>query len=696
MSFVLTLHEIRDEQRPLVGGKGFALAHMVRRDMAVPEALCITTEAYHQYLAAQGLGERILMELNRKSFEEMRWEELWDASLRLQNLFLNTPLPKEISEALEPPVAQTFGDRPVVVRSSALGEDTAQTSFAGLHESYVNVRGTEAILDHIRLVWASLWSDRALLYLQELNLEVEKSAMAVVVQEMIVGERSGVVFGKNPNDPSQAVIEAVHGLNQGLVDGTVEPDRWILDRDSGRLISHLPASRKNALVAASGGLRLDELPPDRVDLPPLDPEEIERVFQLSQETEKVFDRPQDVEWTFREDVLYVLQSRPVTSPLSTADEDKRPWYLSLKKSFETLKRLRKKIEDELIPQMDKEARSLAECDVGQLSDAGLAREIELRTSIHKKWSQIYEEEYIPMAHGIRLFGQVYNNTVRPSDPYEFMTLLGATKMVSLRRNGMLEDLAGMIRTNPDLAEHLRRGGDSVDYEAFHKALNEFTDEFSDLSCGADQCVQGQHAIVKLLLQMANRPSVRKALPSGSYQLRDDDNIYMGKFKSQLGLAVTEGRDRIERAKHNDAGARVSESLASALKAYDLVFQTHASPVSEKGGLESTARQIVGQPAGPGIGKGMARVIVDSSDLMDFEAGEILVCDALDPTMTFVVPLCEGIVERRGGMLIHGAIIAREYGLPCVTGVPEAASAIKTGEPLTVDGYLGIVTIHRED
>jgi len=96
------------------------------------------------------------------------------------------------------------------------------------------------------------------------------------------------------------------------------------------------------------------------------------------------------------------------------------------------------------------------------------------------------------------------------------------------------------------------------------------------------------------------------------------------------------------------------------------------------------------------GKGRARVIADSSDLMDCEAGEILVCDALDPTMTFVVPLCEGIVERRGGMLIHGAIIAREYGLPCVTGVPEAASVIKTGEPLTVDGYLGIVNIHREN
>jgi pyruvate,water dikinase len=101
---------------------------------------------------------------------------------------------------------------------------------------------------------------------------------------------------------------------------------------------------------------------------------------------------------------------------------------------------------------------------------------------------------------------------------------------------------------------------------------------------------------------------------------------------------------------------------------------------------------VGHPAGPGIATGKARVIKAHGDLADFKFGEILVCDAIDPNMTFVVPLVSAIVERRGGMLIHGAIIAREYGLPCVTGVPEAISKIKTGDSLTVDGYLGIVTV----
>jgi pyruvate,water dikinase len=90
--------------------------------------------------------------------------------------------------------------------------------------------------------------------------------------------------------------------------------------------------------------------------------------------------------------------------------------------------------------------------------------------------------------------------------------------------------------------------------------------------------------------------------------------------------------------------------------------------------------------------GKARVVLDASDLFSFQSGEILVCDAVDPAMTFVVPLASGIVERRGGMLIHGAIIAREYGIPCVTGVPDVVNQIRTGDFITVDGHLGIVII----
>jgi len=106
----------------------------------------------------------------------------------------------------------------------------------------------------------------------------------------------------------------------------------------------------------------------------------------------------------------------------------------------------------------------------------------------------------------------------------------------------------------------------------------------------------------------------------------------------------------------------------------------------------TPRQLVGQPAAHGLASGSVRVIRDPEDLGSFHAGEVLVCDAIQPMMTHLVPLAAAVVERRGGMLIHGAIIARELGIPCVNGVANVVDLLQNGDGVTVDGYLGIVTL----
>jgi phosphoenolpyruvate synthase/pyruvate phosphate dikinase len=721
MTLVLPLKTIRDEDRERVGGKAFSLARMTQSGMKVPDTLCVTTDAYMSFVKESGLRERILMELNRKAFKDMRWEEMWDAALRIRNMFLNTPLSKELGRILRDAVVSVFEDEAVVVRSSAPGEDSAKASFAGLHESYVNIKGPDATVEHIKLVWASLWSDRALLYRQELGLDVERSAMGVIIQEIVVGERSGVAFGQNPNDASQAVIEAVYGLNQGLVDGTVQPDRWILDRMSGRVIAHTPAPRDKAVVPTSHGVAIQALAPGNSGYPPLDQEEVAEVFNLCHKAEDLFGQPQDVEWTFRNSTLFGLQSRPISTAITGETDNKRPWYLSLHRSFENLKDLQERIEQELLPSMAEEAQRLAEPNLAKLSDDQLAEEIRQRSTIYDKWVGVYLDQFIPMAHGIRLFGQVYNDTVRPSDAFEFMRLLGDTEMISLKRNRMLDDMASMIRNDEKLANALRAGQGLGVSEPFDAALENFVGEFGDLSCGTTECTQGRDALINFLLEMAKRqPQTRASaetaetlvndflshfvgeratfarelleLGRASYRLRDDDNIYLGRVKAQLDRAVDEGKIRIARQGKIQADRLNNEDVIEALKNPGFVPREPKPVDIPKADFELSARQLVGQPAGPGIAKGRARIILDPSDLMHFKAGEILVCDAVDPNMTFVVPLSAGIVERRGGMLIHGAIIAREYGLPCVTGVPEATQRIRTGDELSVDGYLGIVVI----
>jgi len=180
----------------------------------------------------------------------------------------------------------------------------------------------------------------------------------------------------------------------------------------------------------------------------------------------------------------------------------------------------------------------------------------------------------------------------------------------------------------------------------------------------------------------------------SYQLRDDDNIYLGKIESQLNLALEESKKHLgESLKIDFQNINIEEAILA------LKYPSYKPVMKEKEQFRGTSykvkpRQLTGQPAGEGLAAGKARIIRDRDDLFEFKAGEILVCDAIDPNMTFIVPLAAGIVERRGGMLIHGAIIAREYGLPCVTGVPDVVELIQNGQEIVVDGYLGIVTINK--
>jgi pyruvate,water dikinase len=731
MNWVVSAENIIEADRSRVGGKGYALALLAKGGFAVSKTLCVTSETYQEYVSRTGLSERILLELNRKAFKDMRWEEIWDCATRIRNMFLRKPIPSEIYVELKEAISAAFEGKAVVVRSSSPEEDAAASSFAGLHESYVDIRGTDAILEHISKVWASLWSDAALLYRQEIGLDVRKSAMAVVIQEIVIGDKSGVAFSKNPNDPSQGVIESVYGLNQGLVDGAVEPDRWILDRRDKKIVSHTPAERKYWIITGESGVQLDALPEHLTHLPPLDAGEARHVFDLALAAEDYFKSPQDVEWTFRKKDLVVLQSRPITTLPTQKNDDSRSWYLSLHRSFENLKLLRQKIENELIPAMISTADQLARQELTGLSDRDLAAEINHRWEINQKWTNIYWEEFIPYAHGVRLFGQIYNDAMHPEDPYEFVDLLTRSQMASLERNQMLADLANWIRNDPSLAKALSAGQTEDLDRQFSEAVDLFVEKFGDLTCavtGGTQCEQDSDSLYKILLEMAAQPSPdadrkqskdkdalqekflssfegqqkKKAielldLARSSYQLRDDDNIYLGRIEAQLLAAVRAARQRIADYHQRQTDKEIDPELIQVVENLD--HRPEFQPSYEQkpgGGFVVQARQLVGQPAGPGLAKGPARVILHTAELAEFKHGEILICDAVDPNMTFVVPLAAGVVERRGGMLIHGAIIAREYGLPCVTGIPDVTKLVRNGDEVTVDGYLGIVTIGSSD
>lgn len=699
-----------------------ALSRLKGAGLAVPDGVCLTVAAYARYFQQPGVKERILLELYRKRAKDLRWEEIWDAAHRIRNVFLSVPIPPEMHDGLLQQLEERFGSAPVVVRSSSPQEDSEKASFAGLHDSYVNIRGAEAVLDHVRMVWASLWSDRALLYRKELGLAMDRSSMAVVIQELLSGDCSGVAFGVSPVDESLGVIEAVYGLNQGLVEGSVVPDRWTIARGTGEISAFQPAERKDALRPGPQGVASRPLDGAQRQSPPLDEEGVSSVWEMVLSAERVFGSPQDVEWTRCDGRIYLLQSRPVTARRRGEEDDERVRYFKLSRSFDNLRSLRTAIEEIHLPEMERTAAEMSSVALEQMGDRDLAEEIHRRKLVHDHWVGVYWDQFIPMAHGVRLFGQVFNQVMRPRDPYRFVDLLRDTPMMSLERDRLLRHLADMVRGDPDLRSELDRGRIPGDHSGFNRVMQRLLEAFGDLTWQGVRLVDSQAEIIALVRQLADEPAKREResdrdakslaeefvagfeinrqpyarelldLARASWRLRDDDNIYLGRIEGQLRAAVSEGVDRIL-AK----GIQVPQppdpgEVAKALRDPGYRPRTIRSDTAVGAG-RVVPRQIVGQPAGRGVVRGTARVVTGFSDLSHFSRGEILVCDTLDPNMTLFVALAGGIVERRGGMLIHSAIIAREYGIPCVNGVPDAASIIRTGDDITVDGYLGIVVVH---
>jgi pyruvate,water dikinase len=417
-----------------------------------------------------------------------------------------------------------------------------------------------------------------------------------------------------------------------------------------------------------------------------------------------------MEWTFRGDELYILQARPITTVQSADADERRSYDLSLRRSFANLREIRDRIEIEHLPAMESEAALTAAKELGGLDDKELASEIEDRREAMERWRKVYWEDFIPFAHGVRLFGQVYNDRVNPEDPFDFIDLLAAAPLKSVERNRKLIDLAAMIDS-----------GEAQD--KMEQRLDELVEEFAGLSCSMAACEDERDALKAIALEMAGaelKTGIDEMrvetleqewlasfsederdyainlldLARASYRLRDDDNIYLGRFESNLTRAMEESRLRLGERCAGEYACFVAEEVIRALR-FPKYVPAGGNP--ENAGERDRfirARQLRGQPAGAGIARGTARVIESTADLFSVRRGEILICDSIDPNMTFVVPLVSAIVERRGGMLIHGAIIAREYGLPCVTGVPDATRHICTGDTLTVDGYYGLVIIHE--
>lgn len=733
---LMPLDAIGEADNALAGGKAVTTARLARAGFEVPRGFALTTAAYAAYVKSAGLGPAIRVELGRKSMGDMRWEEIWDTALRIRSMFHARPIPDEVREAITSGLRALGPDTPVAVRSSAVGEDGAGRSFAGLHDSVVGVRGERAVEDAVRRVWASLWSDAALLYRHELRLDPTRSRMAVLVQVVVEADRSGVAFAVDPRHAAigNAIVEAVAGPCTLLVDGTVDPDHWEVDR----------ATRRTVAWRAGGDNAV----------PLLEPRDIAAIVDTLVNLEGLFGWSPDMEWTGHCGSLTVLQARPITTAVATPD-DKRDWYLTLRPGDERLQALRERVAGQLIPALEAEGEALANEDLAALDDRALGRAIVERRERVAHWKAVYWEEFIPFAHGVRRLATYYNDAVRPDDPYEFVGLLRNQPLLAAQRNDAIYAVSRMLASDEALRaaieDWLERQADGASWSAFREDLecrsprapaffSELDDlgeryldivfdgvrmrdqlepflrnlvEFARAGAGmpdeaASDAVVGLERRLLDAVGSERREEALEMLVTGrvSWKLRDDDNLLVARLESQLlrALEIAGARLRTlggltgEGSIDDSYADRIVASLETA-PAEPIVIEERArshEPETPAAPAGETPRQLIGQPASPGLATGTVRCVQDRSDLGKFRRGDVLVCDAIQPTITHLVPLASAVVERRGGMLIHGAIIARELRIPCVNGVRDATELLRDAEVVTVDGYLGIVTVGRPE
>lgn len=314
---VLSFDRLGSDRVGVAGGKGANLGEMARAGLPVPSGFVVTVDAFRTVLMRAGIASEVQQALEAAAGGSE--EDIRSASEHIRGLLLSVVIDPEIASAIGAAYRGLGPDESplVAVRSSATAEDTSQFSFAGMFESFLNVRGEDELLEHVRACWASAFSERVLFYRFRQSVPGE-AAVGVVVQRMVQSEKAGVLFTADPRsgDPSVAIVEAAFGLGEVVVAGLLTPDRYVIAKETGEVRVRTPGHKPFLLRrdAASGANVRQPLSPELAAAFVLTEAELAQLADLARRLESHYGRPQDAEWAIdAAGALWLVQSRPVTT-----------------------------------------------------------------------------------------------------------------------------------------------------------------------------------------------------------------------------------------------------------------------------------------------------------------------------------------------------------------------------------------------
>jgi pyruvate, water dikinase len=310
------------EDTMYAGGKGANLGELTSAGLPVPDGFVVGAPAYAEFCTQTGLRQRLAELLDGVDVADTA--ALQATSIAARNLFDQTPIPEPLAQEIRSAYEQlareeTAGGNPipVAVRSSATAEDTAESSFAGMNETFLNIRGADAVIDAVRRCWRSLFGARTIYYRGLNGFAQADMDIAVVVQRQVNSTRAGVMFTVNPatGERDELVIEGSFGLGEAVVSGSVSPDRYVVDKAT-LAIRRREVHHKDLVIeyAPDGGTQQRTLSEEEALKAVLTDEEVVAVADLGRRIEEHYGSPQDTEWAFDPDgTLWMLQSRPITT-----------------------------------------------------------------------------------------------------------------------------------------------------------------------------------------------------------------------------------------------------------------------------------------------------------------------------------------------------------------------------------------------
>lgn len=335
-NYTLSFEEIFRNDLPLVGGKGANLGEMTRAGFPVPPGFCVTTVSYQEFIRHNQLADFIT-----EAVQDADLDNISRIGGKIRDKLKEAQIPGQVSRAILDAVNGAGAGAYYAVRSSATAEDLPFASFAGQQDTYLNVRGEKALLDSVRNCWASLFTDRAILYRIQNRIPHEKVQMSVIVQKMVLPEVSGILFTADPVSGHRGIvsIDAGYGLGEALVSGLVSPDIYKFSKKDGQILSKTIAEKKLAILpVAGGGTQKVEITGEKAASQVLTDTQIKQLAGLGMAIEKHYGCPQDIEWCIggghsseggvspvrgetmaevsplsADSALYIVQSRPITS-----------------------------------------------------------------------------------------------------------------------------------------------------------------------------------------------------------------------------------------------------------------------------------------------------------------------------------------------------------------------------------------------